>query len=170
VETEITLSPENSIYVFDEFSSARSLFYLSRIIKNSPLVVSRYSSEGKLESEAQMASLPRKLSSISYRNAVLAHWQQRIENVEEKVNFTLKEFFIQFHALVNRVAVNERQVESHACAIDYFLYENRMLFGAATYVYSPVNLVGYKFFLLTFTSSLSTYKYFVISSTHHIER
>lgn len=40
-------------------------------------------SEGVLESESRMPNIPRKLSSISFRNAVIDYWKYRIEYSEQ---------------------------------------------------------------------------------------
>lgn len=39
--------------------------------------------DGVLEHETRMPNVPRKLSSISFKNAVIDYWKLRIENVEK---------------------------------------------------------------------------------------
>lgn len=40
-------------------------------------------SDGVLEDETRMPNIPRKLSSITFKNAVIDYWNYRIENVEK---------------------------------------------------------------------------------------
>jgi hypothetical protein len=40
-------------------------------------------SDGLLENETRMPNIPRKLSSISFKNAVIDYWKYRIENAEK---------------------------------------------------------------------------------------
>lgn len=42
-------------------------------------------SDGVLESESRMPNIPRKLSSISFKNAVIDYWKYRIESIEKVI-------------------------------------------------------------------------------------
>jgi hypothetical protein len=45
-----------------------------------------FSCDGNLENETRMQNVPQKLSSISFKNAVIDYWKHRIENTEQVNN------------------------------------------------------------------------------------